>query len=118
MPSERPKYGMGRDEFEWVGRAEKRCVFFSSSPSFSHPLLTVPSSLCSFRALNPSGTCDYVLPAEGVNQYVDALTAHSAYWHDRRFSTFVLSQLFSSSEELEKAGREEVGIAEEDEGAA
>ncbi|GAA5973441.1 hypothetical protein JCM21900_006344, partial [Sporobolomyces salmonicolor] len=41
MPSERPKFGMGRDEFEWVARAEKR-----------------------MKALNPSGTIDFVLPAE------------------------------------------------------
>jgi hypothetical protein len=71
----------------------------------------------SFRALNPSGTCDFVLPAEGMNAYVDALYSHSSYWTDRRFSTFVLTQLFASSDELEKAGREEVGIAEEDESA-
>lgn len=44
MPSERPRFGMGRDEFEWVGRAEKR-----------------------MRALNPSCTIDHYLPAEGLN---------------------------------------------------
>lgn len=42
MPSEMPKFGMGKAEFEWVGRAEKR-----------------------MKALNPSGTVDYFLPAEG-----------------------------------------------------
>jgi hypothetical protein len=42
MPSEMPKFNMGKAEFEWVGRAEQR-----------------------FRALNPSGTVDYFLPAEG-----------------------------------------------------
>lgn len=42
MPSEMPKFGMGRAEFEWVGRAEKR-----------------------MKGLNPSGTVDYFLPAEG-----------------------------------------------------
>jgi hypothetical protein len=52
-----------------------------------------------------------------MNAYVDALYSHSSYWTDRRFSTFVLTQLFASSDELEKAGREEVGIAEEDESA-
>ncbi|BGP17562.1 hypothetical protein JCM10213v2_005595 [Rhodosporidiobolus nylandii] len=92
MPSERPKYGMGTSEHEWVSRAEKR-----------------------MRALNPSGTCDFVLPAEGLNQYVDALYAHQGYWTDRRFCTFILSQLFSSDAQLEEAGREEVGIEEEDE---
>jgi len=44
MPSERPKFGMGRNEFEWVGRAEKR-----------------------MRALNPGCSVDHFLPAEGLN---------------------------------------------------
>ncbi|GAA5875342.1 hypothetical protein JCM8547_003209 [Rhodosporidiobolus lusitaniae] len=93
MPSERPKYGMGKDEFEWVARAEKR-----------------------FKALNPSGTCDYVLPAEGLsNEYIQALYSHGGYWTDRRFVTFVLSQLFAEDAELEKAGRDEMGIEEEEE---
>ncbi|GAA6060583.1 hypothetical protein JCM10212_006818 [Sporobolomyces blumeae] len=86
MPSEMPRFKGGRDEFEWVGRAERR-----------------------FKALNPSGTVDYYLPAEGINQYLDALTAHQDYWEDRRFSTFVLTNLFSSQEELERAGRNEIG---------
>ncbi|GAA5980777.1 hypothetical protein JCM11641_002647 [Rhodosporidiobolus odoratus] len=100
MPSERPKYGMGRDAFEWVGRAEKR-----------------------MRALNPSGTIDYVLPAEGINQSASSLSYKCAaadhpatlLQTDRRFCTFILAQLFSSDTDLEKAGREEVGIEEEDE---
>ncbi|GAA6015612.1 hypothetical protein JCM11491_007174 [Sporobolomyces phaffii] len=91
MPSEMPKFGMGTAEFEWVGRAERR-----------------------MKALNPSGTVDYYLPAEGINQYLDALTAHQDYWEDKRFSTFILSQLFASQEELEKAVRDELGeVAEE-----
>ncbi|GAA5917665.1 hypothetical protein JCM5296_007440 [Sporobolomyces johnsonii] len=92
MPSERPKFGMGRDEFEWVARAEKR-----------------------MKALNPSGTIDFVLPGEGLNQYLDAITAHQDYWQDKRFSTFVLTQLFSSEQDLERAGRDEIGEAEEEE---
>ncbi|GAA5827388.1 hypothetical protein JCM11251_003790 [Rhodosporidiobolus azoricus] len=91
MPSERPEYGMGKDEFEWVSRAEKR-----------------------FKALNPSGTIDWVLPAEGVSQYIDALYAHQGYWTDRRFCAFILTQLFADEELLAKAGVEELGIAEEE----
>ncbi|GAA6010035.1 hypothetical protein JCM10207_007528 [Rhodosporidiobolus poonsookiae] len=92
MPTERAKYGMGKDEFEWVTRAEKR-----------------------MRALNPSGTIDYVLPAEGLNQYVDALWSHQSYWTDRRFSTFFLSQLFADDQELERAGRNEIGVVPDEE---
>ncbi|GAA6028832.1 hypothetical protein JCM8097_007416 [Rhodosporidiobolus ruineniae] len=94
MPTQSSKYGVGTQEHEWVARAEQR-----------------------FRALNPSGTCDYVLPAEGINQYVDALFSHAGYWTDKRFSTFVLTQLFAADEDLEKAGREQVGIEEEEEPA-
>ncbi|GAA5896057.1 putative carboxylic ester hydrolase [Sporobolomyces salmoneus] len=91
LPSEMPKFGMGRDELEWVGRAEQR-----------------------MKALNPSGTVDYYLPAEGINQYVDALFSHGSYWDDPRFATFILSQLFASQEELERAVRDELGeVAEE-----
>ncbi|BGP49361.1 hypothetical protein JCM10450v2_005249 [Rhodotorula kratochvilovae] len=94
LPSERPKFGMGKAEFEWVARAEKR-----------------------MRALNPGATVDYFLPAEGLN-HIDALTAHQDYWTDRRFSTFVLTQLFSDPKQLEQNGREQVGIEEEDEAGA
>ncbi|GAA5839354.1 hypothetical protein JCM9279_005915 [Rhodotorula babjevae] len=92
MPSERPRFGMGRNEFEWVGRAEKR-----------------------MRALNPGCSVDHFLPAEGLNAYIDAITAHGSYWTDQRFSTFVLTQLFSDPQRLEENGREQVGIEEEDE---
>ncbi|GAA5992871.1 hypothetical protein JCM10908_001383 [Rhodotorula pacifica] len=92
MPSERPRFGKGTSHFEWVERAEKR-----------------------MKALNPSGCIDYFLPSDGINQYLDALTAHQDYWADRRFSTFVLTQLFADESHLEKTGREEVGIHEEDE---
>ncbi|GAA5868001.1 hypothetical protein JCM3774_001562 [Rhodotorula dairenensis] len=92
MPSERPRFGRGTSHHEWVERAEKR-----------------------MKALNPSGCIDYFLPSDGINQYLDALTAHQDYWADRRFSTFVLTQLFADESHLEKTGREEVGIEEEDE---
>ncbi|GAA5960704.1 hypothetical protein JCM8115_001804 [Rhodotorula mucilaginosa] len=92
MPSERPRFGKGTSDNEWVERAEKR-----------------------MKALNPSGCIDYFLPSDGINQYLDALTAHQDYWADPRFSTFVLTQLFADESHLEKTGREEVGIEEEDE---
>lgn len=118
MPSERPRFGKGTSDYEWVERAEKR-----------------------MKALNPSGCIDYFLPSDGINQYLDALTAHQDYWvslvfrlpftslpsapltqtrfisrqADPRFSTFVLTQLFADESHLEKTGREEVGIEEEDE---
>ncbi|GAA5962401.1 hypothetical protein JCM21900_003772, partial [Sporobolomyces salmonicolor] len=50
-----------------------------------------------------------------LNQYLDAITAHQDYWQDKRFSTFVLTQLFSSEQDLERAGRDEIGEADEDE---
>ena len=57
MPSERPRFGKGTSDNEWVERAEKR-----------------------MKALNPSGCIDYFLPSDGINQYLDALTAHQDYW--------------------------------------
>lgn len=70
----------------------------------------------------------------GLNQYLDALTSHGSYWvrfqvataeviadlgappqTDPRFSTFVLTQLFASSDDLARTGREEIGeVHEED----
>ncbi|KAK4050662.1 hypothetical protein OIV83_003388 [Microbotryomycetes sp. JL201] len=88
MPSERP---MDASRFEAIHRAEQR-----------------------FKALNPNGCIDFFLPAEGLNQYVEALSSHGAYWNDPRFSNFVLLQLFASSEELERTGREEIGEADEE----
>ncbi|KAK4055033.1 hypothetical protein OIO90_003374 [Microbotryomycetes sp. JL221] len=89
MPSERP---MNHKQLESVLRAEQR-----------------------FKALNPNGCVDFYLPAEGFNQYVEALSSHGAYWNDPRFSNFVLLQLFASSEDLERTGREEIGEEEAEE---
>ncbi|KAL8292387.1 hypothetical protein RQP46_000999 [Phenoliferia psychrophenolica] len=83
MPSEKP---MSEAEFVRIERAEKR-----------------------FKALNPRGCIDFYLPSEGYNQYLEALSAHGSYWYDQRFATFTLLSLFSSEEELEKNGREELG---------
>ncbi|ORY84668.1 DDHD domain-domain-containing protein [Leucosporidium creatinivorum] len=83
MPSERP---MGVKEFEVVSRAEKR-----------------------FNALNPNGCIDFYLPAEGFNQYLEALSSHGSYWTDPRFSTFVLTQLFASTADLQRTGRDQIG---------
>ncbi|BGP01102.1 hypothetical protein JCM10021v2_004798 [Rhodotorula toruloides] len=91
MPTERVKSGAGSAEYEWVSRAEKR-----------------------MKALNASGTVDFYLPSEGISQYIDALTSHQNYWTDRRFSTFVLSQLFADDAHIELTGREEVGVADEE----
>ncbi|KAM0791761.1 hypothetical protein ACM66B_004026 [Microbotryomycetes sp. NB124-2] len=89
MPSERP---MDAVKFESINRAEQR-----------------------FKALNPNGCVDFSLPAEGFNQYVEALSSHGAYWNDPRFSNFVLLQLFASNEDLERTGREQIGEEDEDE---
>jgi phospholipase DDHD1 len=85
MPSE--QRSLEPREFEILDRAERR-----------------------FKALNPQGNIDFVLPGEGVNQYLDALTSHGDYWYDKRLAEFVLLQLFSEEEELGIVGREEVGL--------
>lgn len=92
-----------------------------------------------FKALNPNGCIDFFLPAEGFNQYVEALSSHGSYWvswslgapetaervlttrafvfaqNDPRFSNFVLLQLFAAEEDLERTGREEIGEADDEE---
>ncbi|KDE07713.1 hypothetical protein MVLG_01987 [Microbotryum lychnidis-dioicae p1A1 Lamole] len=83
MPSEMP---MGKREFESVSRAEQR-----------------------FKALNPQGCIDFYMPAEGINQYIDALSSHASYWSSDSVATFVLTQLFSPEDELARTGREEIG---------
>ncbi|SCV73522.1 BQ2448_7448 [Microbotryum intermedium] len=83
MPSEMP---MGKREFEFVSRAEQR-----------------------FNALNPQGCVDFYMPAEGLNQYIDALSSHASYWSSESVATFVLTQLFSPEYELVRTGREEIG---------
>lgn len=40
-------------------------------------------------ALNPQGSIDFYMPAEGFSQYYDMLLSHASYWHDVRFATFV-----------------------------
>ena len=40
-------------------------------------------------ALNPQGSIDYYLTAEGFSQYYDMLLSHASYWSDVRFATFV-----------------------------
>lgn len=96
MPTERP--GLRASEFERLDRAERR-----------------------FKALNPQGCVDFYLPAEGINQYLDALTSHGNYWYDKRLAEFLLLQLFAEDKELEILGKEELSsdvFAESAEGTA
>lgn len=54
-------------------------------------------------ALNPQGSIDFYMPAEGFSQYYDMLLSHASYWHDIRFATFLVTQLLASPERLNKA---------------
>ncbi|KAH9464167.1 hypothetical protein Pst134EB_003702 [Puccinia striiformis f. sp. tritici] len=57
-----------------------------------------------FLALNPTGSVDFVIPSLGLNQYVDMVTAHAAYWTDNRFARLVLIGLFGENSVLEHVG--------------
>ncbi|OAV97131.1 hypothetical protein PTTG_05759 [Puccinia triticina 1-1 BBBD Race 1] len=57
-----------------------------------------------FLALNPTGSVDFVIPSLGLNQYVDMVTAHAAYWTDIRFARLVLIGLFGEDSVLEEVG--------------
>ncbi|PLW18710.1 hypothetical protein PCANC_12547 [Puccinia coronata f. sp. avenae] len=57
-----------------------------------------------FLALNPTGSVDFVIPSLGLNQYVDMVTAHAAYWSDIRFARLVLIGLFGEESVLEEIG--------------
>ncbi|KAI7966529.1 hypothetical protein MJO29_002277 [Puccinia striiformis f. sp. tritici] len=57
-----------------------------------------------FLALNPTGSVDFVIPSLGLNQYVDMVTAHAAYWTDNRFARLVLIGLFGENSVLEQVG--------------
>ncbi|KAG8905484.1 hypothetical protein FRB99_008880 [Tulasnella sp. 403] len=52
-----------------------------------------------FAALNPHGTLDYYLPSGtgNISEYVDMITAHSAYWSDDSLAAFVLAETFATS---------------------
>lgn len=61
-----------------------------------------------FVALNPSGSIDFVIPSLGLNQYVDMVTAHAAYWTDIRFARLILIGLFAGNEVLNEVGDSEL----------
>ncbi|KAH9816827.1 DDHD domain-containing protein [Melampsora americana] len=65
-----------------------------------------------FEALNPTGCVDFVIPSLGMNQYLDMVTAHAAYWSEPRFAKFVLTQLFGDWDLLKKVGDLERGDIE------
>lgn len=66
--------------------------------------------------LNPQGTIDFYLTAEGFSEYYAMLLSHASYWSDARFATFVLTQLFASSEAIRK-GKEKLEEEEEKQAA-
>jgi hypothetical protein len=49
-------------------------------------------------ALNPQGSIDFYMPAEGFSQYYEMLLSHASYWHDVRFATFVRYSCLALSE--------------------
>ncbi|KAH7099022.1 DDHD domain-containing protein [Auriculariales sp. MPI-PUGE-AT-0066] len=53
-----------------------------------------------FEALNPHGTLDFYLPAEGAfSEYIDMVTAHASYWSDTTFASFILAEIFAKQED-------------------
>ena len=93
----------------------------SADPLSLHPSLartlarTLARPLACRLARTLLGPSDDVLTHSSLARSIDAITAHGSYWSDVRFSTFVLTQLFSDPQRLEENGREQVGIEEEDE---
>ncbi|EJD50770.1 hypothetical protein AURDEDRAFT_182151 [Auricularia subglabra TFB-10046 SS5] len=58
-----------------------------------------------FAALNPHGTLDFYLPAEGgISEYIDMVTAHLSYWSDSTFASFVLAEIFAKHEDRLRTG--------------
>ncbi|WVQ81546.1 hypothetical protein IAT38_003670 [Cryptococcus sp. DSM 104549] len=57
-----------------------------------------------FSALNPHGNVDFYLPSIGVNEYLDMITAHLAYWTDPSFAAFLLAEIFSTRLDLMRTG--------------
>ncbi|KAF8312978.1 hypothetical protein DL93DRAFT_1212391 [Clavulina sp. PMI_390] len=54
-----------------------------------------------FLALNPHGTLDFYLPGEGgISEYLDMLYAHSAYWNDPSFASFIQTEIFASKTDM------------------
>jgi len=58
-----------------------------------------------FKALNPHGTLDYVLPRQSnMSEYLEMLSAHATYWADPNLSSFILTELSASKEDLMRTG--------------
>ncbi|KAK0522882.1 hypothetical protein OC834_006115 [Tilletia horrida] len=47
------------------------------------------------NALNPHGRVDFVIPSDGLSEYLEMIGAHMSYWTSTAFATFILSQTFS-----------------------
>lgn len=78
----------------------------------------MPIAQQKFYALNPNGSIDYYLPTSAMsNQYLEAMSSHSAYWGNQNVIRFILTQLFweqsgelrSTVEKLLKADEEDSG---------
>ncbi|KAL9939835.1 hypothetical protein V8E36_001652 [Tilletia maclaganii] len=50
------------------------------------------------NALNPHGRVDYVIPSDGLSEYLEMIGAHMSYWTSDAFAIFILSQTFSRFE--------------------
>ncbi|KAE8222171.1 hypothetical protein CF319_g4589 [Tilletia indica] len=47
------------------------------------------------NALNPHGRIDFVIPSDGLSEYIEMLGAHISYWTSSAFASFILAQTFS-----------------------
>ncbi|CAD6912341.1 unnamed protein product [Tilletia controversa] len=47
------------------------------------------------NALNPHGRVDFVIPSDGLSEYLEMIGAHMSYWTSTAFASFILSQTFS-----------------------
>ncbi|KZT60687.1 hypothetical protein CALCODRAFT_492247 [Calocera cornea HHB12733] len=58
-----------------------------------------------FKALNPHGTLDYCLPRQSnMSEYLEMLSSHATYWADPNLSSFILTEISASKEDLMRTG--------------
>ncbi|KZO92672.1 hypothetical protein CALVIDRAFT_504021 [Calocera viscosa TUFC12733] len=58
-----------------------------------------------FKALNPHGTLDYCLPRQSnMSEYLEMLSSHATYWADPNLSSFILTEISASKEDLFRTG--------------
>ncbi|KAK0547275.1 hypothetical protein OC846_004921 [Tilletia horrida] len=77
------------------GRAQKKKSKAAKAKKEEFDLARLERGQARLNALNPHGRVDFMIPSDGLSEYIEMIGAHMSYWTSSAFATFILTQTYA-----------------------